>query len=228
MDPHYTSRKNLYVHAGAGCVAGVASAVVSCPLDIVKFRLQNQIKGNYKGIVQSLKFIVKQDGWKGLYRGLTPTVQVYMIDRAIWFPLYHVSKNEFSKWAELPISNPWIHLSACTWSSAVTLLITHPLWLIRTRIMIHGTPLFSYSSLASGITTMIHKEGYRSLYKGVGPSLLGISHVAIQFPLYEKFKLILLKRHDRPQPDSLDVFIASSVSKLIASSLTYPHEVLSV
>ncbi|CAL5415001.1 unnamed protein product [Camellia sinensis] len=66
------------------------------------------------------------------------------------------------------------------------------------------------------------------IHRGLLPSLVGISHVAIQFPAYEKIKSYFAKR-DNTTTSKLSpgkLVIASAVSKLVASVMTYPHEIL--
>lgn len=46
-----------------------------------------------------------------------------------------------------------------------------------------------YKSTIDAFRTMYRTEGIGSFYSGLAPALLGLTHVAIQFPLYEFFKL---------------------------------------
>jgi len=47
-----------------------------------------------------------------------------------------------------------------------------------------------YRHTLDAAVTIFRNEGIRAFYRGLLPSLLGITHVAVQFPLYEKLKII--------------------------------------
>eukprot|EP00611_Tribonema_gayanum_P007236 TRINITY_DN1657_c0_g1_i1.p1 TRINITY_DN1657_c0_g1~~TRINITY_DN1657_c0_g1_i1.p1 ORF type:complete len:176 (+),score=27.87 TRINITY_DN1657_c0_g1_i1:1668-2195(+) len=75
------------------------------------------------------------------------------------------------------------------------------------------------------------KEGVLAFWRGLTASLLGLGHVAIQFPLYERFKSLARDRrrklgHADTSESPLELAAASACSKLASTWLTYPHEVL--
>ncbi|KAL5582098.1 hypothetical protein UlMin_014540 [Ulmus minor] len=65
-------RKILLVQASGGIIAGATASCITTPLDTIKTRLQ--VMGLEKGhsARQVIKGLIKDDGWKGLYRGLGP------------------------------------------------------------------------------------------------------------------------------------------------------------
>jgi solute carrier family 25 folate transporter 32 len=220
--------KKMSIEIIAGASAGLCSAILVNPLDVVKVRLQNsQTNQSFSRV---LKDIVYKEGVKGLFRGLSATTIAYIVDRALWFPIYQQTRLELQNKFDMKWNSLTPQLYASIFASLVTATLSNPVWVVRTRLFIQpvdssipNSPYY-YTSFFHGLKTIKQKEGILALYKGLGPSLLGISHVAIQFPLYEQLKLIALKDHEIPSHSK--ILLASSLSKIMASSLTYPHEVL--
>lgn len=46
-----------------------------------------------------------------------------------------------------------------------------------------------YRHTLDAVRTIYRTEGLQAFYKGLTPSLMGVSHVAVQFPLYEQLKI---------------------------------------
>ena len=63
-------------------------------------------------------------------------------------------------------------------------------------------------------------------WRGLTASLLGLGHVGIQFPLYERFKAEARKRSSTGEESPMDLLLASGLSKMMAAMVTYPHEVV--
>ncbi|KAF9165095.1 hypothetical protein BGX21_001606 [Mortierella sp. AD011] len=219
-------------HSIAGAGAGLVASVVTCPLDVVKTRLQNQgllvpTGKSYKGTAGTLTKIWSEEGIRGLYRGLGPTIFGYLPTWAIYFTAYDYFKDLVAKKTGHHDSNWFVHnIVAAMAAGATSTTITNPLWVIKTRFMTQNehTP-YRYNNTLHAFATIYKVEGMRGFYKGLGSSLMGISHVALQFPLYEKLRF-WLKSADTDQVSSTNILIASSVSKMAASVATYPHEVI--
>ncbi|KAI7901094.1 mitochondrial carrier domain-containing protein [Cokeromyces recurvatus] len=224
------SHENLK-HSIAGAGAGIVSSIVTCPLDVAKTRLQNQsvaLPGEklYKGTIGTLSRIWQEEGIRGLYRGLGPTILGYLPTWAIYFTAYDYCKNH---WADRLVGHnkEWLlHISSAMSAGAASTILTNPLWVIKTRLMTQSEwTAYRYKNTLHAFITIAEVEGFRGFYKGLGPSLFGISHVAVQFPLYEKLKIVFNVDHHVSSGSSA-ILLASSLSKMAASLATYPHEVI--
>ncbi|KAF2297825.1 hypothetical protein GH714_003757 [Hevea brasiliensis] len=82
-----------------GGLAGSTAALFTTPFDVVKTRLQTQIPGSmnqYDSVFHALKEIGKNEGLKGLYRGLIPRLVMYVSQGALFFASYEFFKRLFS------------------------------------------------------------------------------------------------------------------------------------
>ncbi|KAJ2399828.1 hypothetical protein GGI23_002414 [Coemansia sp. RSA 2559] len=231
---HITNQtlKNSLAGAGAGCV----SSVVTCPLDVVKTRLQYQGVLHekyrkqgfvpYKGTMDTLRRIYIEEGVYGLYRGLTPMLMGYLPTWGIYFAAYESLKRELSAPERTPLGPTAVHVVSAMGAGASTTLLTNPIWVLKSRFMTQSAFTdYRYSSMLHAVSSIYATEGIGGFYKGLGSSLIGVTHVAVQFPLYEQLKSWFKVDRDR-QLDSSRILLASALSKMVASSVTYPHEVI--
>ncbi|XP_009105386.1 nicotinamide adenine dinucleotide transporter 2, mitochondrial isoform X1 [Brassica rapa] len=225
------SIRDTICNAGAGAAAGAIAATFVCPLDVIKTRLQvHGLPETRRGsvIITSLGNILKKEGVRGMYRGLSPTIIVLLPNWAVYFSVYGKLKDLLqSSDGKLSIG---ANMVAAGGAGASTSIATNPLWVVKTRLMTQGMrpDVIPYKSMLSAFSRIFREEGFRGLYSGVIPSLVGVSHVAIQFPVYEKIKQYMAKVGDKSvdQLSPGEVAVASSISKVIASVSTYPHEVV--
>ena len=123
-----------------------------------------------------------------------------------------------------------------------------------------------YSGMLDAATQMLRNEGPGAFFKGLSASLLGCSHVAVQFPVYEELRarlrarrllatsaaaaaagerqlalaaarqsegarsggevVVEVEEEEEEELSTVEILIASTASKLVASTATYPHEVV--
>ncbi|XP_048591988.1 nicotinamide adenine dinucleotide transporter 2, mitochondrial [Brassica napus] len=225
------SIRDTICNAGAGAAAGAIAATFVCPLDVIKTRLQvHGLPETRRGsvIITSLGNILKKEGVRGMYRGLSPTIIALLPNWAVYFSVYGKLKDLLqSSDGKLSIG---ANMVAAAGAGASTSIATNPLWVVKTRLMTQGMrpDVVPYKSMLSAFSRIFREEGFRGLYSGVIPSLVGVSHVAIQFPVYEKIKQYMANVGDKSvdQLSPGEVAVASSISKVIASVSTYPHEVV--
>lgn len=92
-------------NALAGAIGGFTSGIVTCPLDVIKTKLQAQGGMNpvqrgrhvghhqmYKGLFGTASVIWRDEGLRGMYRGLGPIILGYLPTWAVWFTVYNKSK----------------------------------------------------------------------------------------------------------------------------------------
>jgi solute carrier family 25 (mitochondrial folate transporter), member 32 len=92
-------------NATAGAIGGFTAGIATCPLDVIKTKLQAQggfaaiQKGRhvghhkvYEGLVGTARVIWREEGLRGMYRGLGPIIMGYLPTWAVWFTVYNNSK----------------------------------------------------------------------------------------------------------------------------------------
>ncbi|KAK9165431.1 hypothetical protein Scep_000622 [Stephania cephalantha] len=225
----------------AGAVAGFATVASLHPLDVVRTRFQvNDGRATslplYKNTAQAIFAIARAEGLKGLYAGLYPAVLGSSISWGLYFFFYGRAKERYSKGRTEKLS-AGMHLISAAEAGALVCLFTNPVWLVKTRLQLQ-TPLQQsqpYSGFHDALRTIVKEEGWRALYRGLGPSLLlQVSHGAIQFTVYEELRQLVVgfksrgkTAHDSDKLlNSVDYAVLGASSKLAAMLFTYPYQVI--
>lgn len=99
--------------------------------------------------------------------------------------------------------------------------------------MVDGAAQRGPSGIVGTVKSLYQEGGVLIFWRGMTANLMGLSHVAVQFPVYEYLKTTLVKQRqlrnkqsDDTEPNAIELFVASGLSKMTASLLTYPHEVI--
>ena len=111
----------------------------------------------------------------------------------------------------------------------LTAVLTNPIWVIKTRILsTSSSHTGAYNSMIDGARQIAKLDGVRGFYRGLVPSLIGVSHGALQFMVYEQLKIYKAKNTAGSQEDltTVDYLLLSGVAKVFAGCLTYPYQVV--
>ncbi|EME31102.1 mitochondrial carrier isoform 1 [Galdieria sulphuraria] len=249
----------------AGAFSGILSAFATHPLDVVKTRLQvcigkvlfaaylpwKQVQFGrprsqslkYYGTFQSLAVIWKEEGIRGLWQGITPTIAGLIPTQTIFFAVYTSLKStsiiQWSEWFPIWCNSPvMVHASSAATAWLVTSVVTNPLWVVKVRMQTQrytGNQTRKYDGLLRSFQVILKEEGICGLYRGTFAAMLGAFGAMVQFPIYEAIK----NTSDSPMhyenhqlrdrvlsPNLSRIAVASGLSSLLSSITIYPLEVI--
>jgi len=238
------SQQNSMASLFAGVGSGALSSIACAPLDLVRTRMQvmGDLNKSTKGdlsIVKSLKDIVHKDGIRGCFRGLGPTLLTVPTFWGLYFPLYEITKQDLHarqnayEGTNTSVSGPMVHMTSAILAGGVADFFCNPMFVVRTRMqteVLHYIDVPVEERRQHGVVQTVKglyaEGGIKTFWKGFTASLLGLTHVGIQFPVYEHLKAEARHRSEENEESALDLLLASATSKMIATSMTYPHEVV--
>jgi len=229
----------------AGFTAGIVSTLVVHPFDVVKTRLQieqnekSRAGGSWR-IIRAIAQEAAQEGhgrvlgtndvMRSFYRGLMPNMIGNSVSWGLYFMWYGNIKDLVRKTrgsgSQLGSSDYFL---ASGVAGILTAIFTNPIWVIKTRMLSTARHApGAYRSIAHGTYELYSTEGIRGFYRGLLPSLFGVSHGAIQFMAYEQLKnhWALKRVGGQDGLTNWDYLYLSAVSKMFAGSITYPYQVV--
>ncbi|XP_058068903.1 mitochondrial carrier protein CoAc1 [Magnolia sinica] len=223
----------------AGGTAGAFAKTVVAPLERIKILLQTRTEGYHSlGVLQSLKKLMKNEGVLGFYKGNGASVLRIVPYAALHFMTYE----QYRCWILSNYSalgtGPFIDLLAGSAAGGTAVLCTYPLDLARTKLAYqvrgpsgsfgHGMNSFqiqpAYHGIKDVFKSVYMEGGVRGLYRGVGPTLIGIlPYAGLKFYIYEELKTHVPEEHQKSVAMRLS---CGALAGLFGQTFTYPLDVV--
>ncbi|KAF3948109.1 hypothetical protein CMV_025848, partial [Castanea mollissima] len=199
----------------AGGAAGAFAKTTVAPLERIKILLQTRTEGFHSlGVFQSLKKLLKHEGFQGFYKGNGASVIRIIPYTALHFMTYEQYRCWILNNCSALGTGPLIDLLVGSAARGTAVLCTYPLYLARTKLAYQVTDTrgsFNYG-------------GVRGLYRGVGPTLTGIlPYAGLKFYIYEELKRRVPEEH---QTSIMMRLSCGALAGLFGQTFTYPLDVV--
>eukprot|EP00002_Diphylleia_rotans_P029897 TRINITY_DN6110_c0_g1_i2.p1 TRINITY_DN6110_c0_g1~~TRINITY_DN6110_c0_g1_i2.p1 ORF type:complete len:387 (-),score=95.32 TRINITY_DN6110_c0_g1_i2:889-2049(-) len=175
----------------AGALAGAVSRTATAPLDRLKILLQVN-SAQYSGIRQGMEAIYQQGGLKAFFRGNGTNVLKIAPESAFKFFAYDKFKTLICASSGNPTTLE--RMFSGSLAGLASQAFVYPLETIKTRLA--TSPNGMYKGIAHAASSIVKKEGFFFLYRGIVPALIGvIPYAGIDLAVYESLKVELRNHH---------------------------------
>lgn len=238
-----------------GSIAGIAGKIVEYPFDTVKVRLQSQpdhLPLRYKGPLDCFKQSIQQDGFRGLYRGVSAPFAGAAAETACLFFSYRLAQ----EWLEglwgrdksggkLPLSGL---VAAGAISGGVTSVILTPIELVKCRMQVPLQSPLDPTLRSAGLMTkplspfaviadVYRREGPTGFWRGqLGTFFRETGGTAAWFGAYEASSLYFKTKQHRVTQQDVEVsaiqlpvhqqMLAGALAGMSYNFLFYPADTI--
>lgn len=236
--PIFDSIKNFALGSIAGCIG----ATFVYPIDLVKTRLQAQRNvQKYKNSIDCFLKILKVEGIKGLYSGLSPQLVGVAPEKAIKLTVNDRMRKNFATWNNGVLNLPGEIISGAL-AGTCQVMVTNPLEIVKIRLQVKSE--YAAENLKKSQVTplnIIRKLGVTGLYRGTSACLLrDMPFSAIYFPTYAHLKKVLFNfdpiedttknqksNHSvRKRLNTWELLVSGALAGIPAAFLTTPMDVI--
>jgi len=212
-------------HGLAGAGASVAAITIVYPLEKVSKEMQNEVEDgkNKKSIMGTLKRINAEGGAAGFYQGIESSLLAMACSMYAFFWSHNTVKTFLLNATGQKELNAVLDLIAGYASGVGTAVLTEPIWMINTRLMLQKRGKVGddhYEGVVDCAQKVYKRSGIYGFFKGLPGALGTVLNSAIQLMVYEQLRKIVLKTADSVGPGA--AFVLGAVSKMIATFVTYP------
>ncbi|KAK8153666.1 mitochondrial carrier domain-containing protein [Phyllosticta citrichinensis] len=191
-----------------GGISAAVSKTAAAPIERIKLLVQNQdemiragrLDRKYNGIMDCFRRTAADEGIVSLWRGNTANVIRYFPTQALNFAFRDTYKSMFAYKKERDGYAKWMmgNLASGGAAGATSLLFVYSLDYARTRLAndaksAKGTGERQFNGLVDVYRKTLASDGIAGLYRGFGPSVLGIVvYRGLYFGMYDSIKPVVL------------------------------------
>ncbi|KAI9709328.1 MAG: hypothetical protein M1820_003448 [Bogoriella megaspora] len=223
-----------------GSTAGIVGKFIEYPFDTVKVRLQSQpehLPLQYTGPLDCFKQSIRQDGFRGLYRGISAPLTGAAIETSSLFLSYRLAQDALRA-TILPPNEPlpMSALVACGGvSGAFTSLVLTPIELIKCKMQVpsESQARFHRPGPLSLIASIYRHGGLLGFWHGqLGTLIRETGGSAAWFGSYESVSLAFRRMHGvrtTSKDEALPVYqqmIAGAVAGMSYNFVFYPADTI--
>ncbi|KAK1883261.1 Mitochondrial ornithine transporter 1 [Dissostichus eleginoides] len=192
--------------ACAGSIASIFSSLVLCPTELVKCRLQamyemelsGKIAKSHNTVWSVTRSIMRAEGPRGFFQGLTPTIAREVPGYFCFFGAYELCRTSFADYMKcekddigmMPIMFSGGLGGACLW------LVVYPMDCVKSRIQVMSM-MGKQAGFFKTFMTIARTEGVRALYSGLTPTMVRTFPAnGALFLGYEVSRKLMMKQFD--------------------------------
>ncbi|XDC69428.1 hypothetical protein R6Z07F_000601 [Ovis aries] len=160
----------------SGSLAGATAQTCIYPMEVIKTRLAVGKTGQYSGIIDCGKQLLKQEGARAFFKGYIPNLLGIIPYAGIDLCVYeHLKNRRLEQHARGSLDPGIVILLGCsTLSHACGQMASFPLNLIRTRMQAQALEEKGTTSMIQLIQDIYNKEGKRGFFRGVTPNIIKV------------------------------------------------------
>ncbi|XVF21876.1 hypothetical protein REPUB_Repub12eG0127200 [Reevesia pubescens] len=182
---------NILVKIASGAFSGGISTALTNPVEVLKVRLQINSDSKQRGPIAEMRRIVSKEGIGALWKGVGPATVRAAALTSSQLATYDESKRILVKWTPLE-EGIYLHLTSSTIAGLVSTLITAPIDMVKTRLMLQRESVGSYKNGFHCAYQVLRTEGRRGLYKGGFATFARLGpQTTITFILCEKLRKLV-------------------------------------
>lgn len=222
--------------SGLSCMC---AATVTNPIDVIKTRMQldNELGSQhesknifhnryYRGLVRGAMTIAHEEGLKGLYKGITPSLMREASYSTLRLGLYEPLKELFGAKdrAHTPL---WKKVCSGAISGAIGSAIACPTDVVKIRLMaVHSGSQWEYRHTFHAFQAIVSSEGITGLWTGVSATVKRAAIVsATAVSSYDHAKHTILNAQLMDEGPLLHI-VASSIAGFITNCVASPIDMV--